>query len=160
MFRRNTRNNTRSASSTSRQLRRLFGKASRRGNASDRRWLNRQAKQQLRFSRFRTAIRKSFSFVSMIQSKLTNIWAAMVGFMSQMMVARPTRPIRTLNRGLNRSGMIRLGGGKKSRNRRSGRAASKKSLAASNNYELLEARQLLAVDILGCLLYTSPSPRD
>ena len=146
MFRRNNH----SFSSVTRNVNRYSRKALQRASQSDQRWLKMQFERRTRLQRFESAYRKAFSFVPMVRDGLSVLWASMASIF-QSMFASPTRPIRVA---MNRDGII--GKGKKNRNRRSGRAASKARLSAANTYEVMEPRQMLAgTDVLAINLSAS-----
>ena len=141
------RNNRTVFSSVSRNVRRAQA-AIVRANRSNVKWMKRytqrQAERQNRLDRFTAAIRKAFSFVPMVRSGLSAIWASMASVFVSMYVTPPTRPIRVA---VNRSGMLgtnkKRGRGKRRRN-----ARSKAKSESGNTYETLEDRKLLAVSNL------------
>ncbi|WP_075085217.1 beta strand repeat-containing protein [Mariniblastus fucicola] len=142
MFRRNNRSVFSSVSRNVRRAQAAILRANRNNAKWMKRYTERQREQQDRFARFRAAIRKAFSFVPMLRSGLSVVWATMTSLFVSMFATPPTRPIRVA---VNRDGM--LGSSRKRRRQRRKNARSKAKAETGNTYENLEPRQLLAVDL-------------
>ena len=152
MIRRNNRNVFSSVSRNARRAQAAIVRANRSNVKWMKRYTQRQAERQDRFTRFTAAIRKAFSFVPMVRSGLSAIWASMASVFVSMFVTPPTRPIRVA---VNRNGILgtnkKRGRGKRRRN-----ARAKAKLETGNTYEAMEPKQMLAADIT--LIAGDPTP--
>ena len=137
------RQNNRSFSSVTRNLKRYSRKAVLRANQSDQRWLKLQLERRTRMQRFESAYRKAFSFVPMLRDGLSVLWVSMASVIQSMFTPSPTRLSRVR---LNRDGM--LGSNKKrGRGKRGRKARSKTKQTSGVTYGTMEPRKMLAGDL-------------
>lgn len=144
-------------SSVSRNVRRA-NEAMVRANRNNAKWMQRYTErvreQQDRFTRFRDAIRKSFSFVPMIRAGLSAMWAGMTALVASLFAPQVAQTLRGPNRlAMNRDGMFgKRGRGKRRRNKATKARAGHKSDMSTKTYEAMEPRQMLAADLMVSLM--------